>query len=434
MRLRMKRIRKQARYVYDNSEFYRKKFQEAGAQPEDIKTWDDFRRLPIMLTPQELKEGQKESLRKYGHPFGLYLCAPIEKVIGIQATSGTTGEPTFYALTEHDIRVNDEAICRAFWRAGMRPGDAVMHGFGLSMWVAGIPFIRAVQRLGARPIPAGAEAGTERFLRLIQLTRPRFLLLTPSFAEYLIEKTQELLGCHAKDLGIERIICAGEPGGGIPSVRKKIEEGWNASLFDYAGGIWGISSISCDHHEYQGMHLVSEDFIVQHDLVDPDTLEPIEVKHGAIGAVVSTAYKWEAAPPFKFLNNDVMQILTETCPCGVPGYRRKIIGRRDDLLIVKGVNVYPSAVQNIVNTFVPEVTGQMRLVVNGKPPRVTPPIVLRLEHGKETKQEDLEHLRRIIQGKIADVLRFTPEMEFVEPESLSRSRLKTKLVEVRDQV
>ena len=427
--LQIGKIRRQIAYCYERSPYYREKFREIGALPEDVLTWEDFRRLPILLTPEQYKAQQEQSSAEDRHPYGRILCAPLEQVVGVASTSGTTGRPTLTPFTRRDIETTNEVLARAFWRIGIRPGDTVLHAFGLSMWVAGIPMVRALEAMGARPIAVGAEGGTERLLLFARLTRPSALLCTPSYAEHLIERAPQVAGIEVGELGIERIFCAGEPGAGLPEVRKKLAQAWGAKIYDFAGGPWGISTVSCDHAEYQGMHLLSEDYCLHYDLVDPETHAPIDVGDGTIGAAVFTTFDWDAAPPLKFMLNDVIQIFTETCPCGIPGKRRKILGRIDDLLIVKGINVYPAAIRNVVNGFVPRVTGEMRVVLHEPPPRVSPPLHIRVERGADVADADLAELEREISARIRDLLRFTPRIEFVAPATLARSALKGKLIE-----
>jgi phenylacetate-CoA ligase len=423
------KIRRQIARCYELSPFYRAKMEAAGAAPEDIKTWEDFRRLPIMLTPAEDKEQHQRSLEEDGHPYGKNLCVSPSEVLGMASTSGTTGQPTVYGFTRYDMGVMNEIMARAFWRIGIRPGDTVLHAFGLSMWVLGVPVVRALEAMGVRAVPVGAEGGSERLLMFARLTRPSTLLCTPSYAESLIERARVGVGVEVGELGIRRILCAGEPGAGLPNVRHKIEAAWGAKVFDFAGGPWGIGAVSCGHEPYQGMHLISEDCSLNYDLVDPETKEPKEITDGAIGAVVITSYDWEAGPPIKFLNNDLTQIDLAPCPCGLPGKRRRILGRIDDMLIIRGINVYPAAVKNLINGFVPRVTGELRIVLNDPPPRIPSPVHIKVEGGAGLSDGELERLKREIHGRIRDLLRFTPELELVAPGSLARTHHKGKLIE-----
>jgi phenylacetate-CoA ligase len=430
-KIQLRKLKKQMRYIYGNSEHYRKKFDALRVKPEDIRSLDEFRRLPIFMTKEEHRESQEESLRRSGHPFGTILCAPLEKVIGVSATSGTTGLPTFYGFTRHDIAVTNEVLARGFWRAGVRPGETVIHAFGMSMWVAGIPIIRALEHMGARVVPVGAEAGSERLLQFIDQTRPATLMCTPSYAEHLIEKGPQVLRKDVKRLGIKRIICAGEPGAGLSEVRKKLTEAYGAKIFDSAGVPHGIFNISCDCEEYQGMHVVCEDYHLYYDIVDPETKKAVEWEDGASGQKILTSLEWEAVPPFRYDSGDIIQIFMGKCECGVKGVRVKFIGRADDMLIVKGINVFPSAVRNLINSFVPRVTGAFKIILDAPPPRVVPPLRIKVEQGQGMTRGDTERLRLEIEEKMSNLLRFRPSIEFVPPESLERTAGKVKLFEKR---
>lgn len=423
------KLKKQMNYIYQNSDFYRDKFIRFGVKPGDVGDLDAFRNLPVFINKEEHRQSQEDSLRRFGHPFGTILCAPLEDVVGVAATSGTTGLPTFYGFTRHDIEVNNEALARGFWKAGVRRGETVIHAFGLSMWVAGIPIVRALDHMGARTVPVGAEGGTDRLIQFMVQTRPTTLLCTPSYAEFLIEKAPKIIHHNVKKLGIKKIICAGEPGAGLPEVRKRIREAYGAKLFDSAGAVWGIYNISCDCEEYHGMHVVCEDFHLYYDIIDPETGTPVEWKDGATGEKILTALDWEASPPFRYASGDMIQIFTEPCECGDARFRVKVIGRVDDMLIVKGINVFPPAVRNVINSFVPRVTGAFRIVLDHPPPRVVPPLRMRVESGQLMTDEEAMALKSEIQGKMSDALRFRPSIEFVPPGSLERTAGKVKLFE-----
>ena len=430
--LQTEKLRRQIRYCYDNSPlYYKKKMDDIDVEPEDIKTFEDFRKLPILLTKDDELKSQKESLDRFGHPFGLHVCATIEEIRGTSSTSGTTGTPVFYGFTQKDIETTNEALARGYWRVGIRPGDRVLHGFGMSMWVAGIPVIRSLTAMGACPIPVGAEAGAERLLLMAKLTKPTALVCTPSYAEHLIERSEAILGKGGlAELGIKRIVCAGEPGAGLPEVRKKIEESFGAKLYDSAGVPWGLWNISCDAEEYQGMHIVCEDSCIWYDIVDPNTKEPLEIKDGVIGEGVITALQQEAVPPLKYKLGDLIQIFTEPCQCGLPGKRMKVLGRADDMLIVKGINVYPPAVKNCLNAFIPRVTGHMRIVLEKPGPRVDPPLKLKVEYGEGVNPVNRDDLKKEIENQMSSILRFRPLIELLPPGTLTRDHTKKeKLIE-----
>jgi phenylacetate-CoA ligase len=422
--LQLQRLRQQLAYLYNHSDYYRARIDQAGVKPEAIHSFEDIHPIPCFDKNQH-RESQEVSLREQGHPYGLHLCAPLEKVIGVQATSGTTGVPTFYTFTKHDYEVNDEVIARTLWRIGLRPGDAVMYGFALSMFVGGAPWLRAMQEMGLRVIPVGAEGGTARLLQFTQLTRPKALLCTPSLAEHLIERAPELIGAEVASLGFKVLMCGGEPGAGDPTVRARLEAAYGAEVFDGMGGAWGFFMVSC--REHQGMHIVSPDLCLV-EAIEPKTGQAVPIEDGTVAEMAFTALDWEAGPILRYNMGDTAEFLTMPCPCGLPGTRYRILGRADDMLIVKGINVYPAAVRNVVASFAPRLTGAMRIVLDAPGPKVTPPLLLRVEYGPDVSQDDLPALSVELEGRIHDLLRFRSQIELMPSGSLERSAHKTRLI------
>lgn len=419
-RLQWAKLERQMRYVYEKSPYYRSKFDDCGTTPAKIRSLRDFRELPIFIDKLADRNTQDASRENEGHPFGEYLCVSPRDVRAIHSTSGTTGVPVFEAFTEHDIGVQNEVLARTFWRAGLRPGDYVLHVTGLSMWLAGLVPMRAYEYMGMAGIPVGAESGAARVLDFARLIRADGMFCIPSFADYILKKAPEVAGVEARALGIRTILAVGEPGAGIPETRKRLSEGFGAQIFDSTGGIWGFGAVSCPHEQYQGMHLVCEDY--HHlDIVEPDTKKPIDMSGGGgIGEMVHTALEWEAGPAFRYGLGDLIELITDPCPCGLPGMRMKYKGRIDDLVIVKGVNVFPGAIKGVVETFMPRVTGEMRIVLNAAPPRVEPPLRMKVEHGPAVTIEELDGLREAIENAISEKLRVRPAIELIPPNSLAK--------------
>ncbi|MYW05702.1 phenylacetate--CoA ligase [Streptomyces sp. SID3343] len=411
--------------------FYRRRFAELGVDPARVRTVADLDDLPIFLTPPEHRRLQDASLAADGHPFGDFLCADVRDVVSVSSTSGTTGTPILYASTAADVALTDESWARAFRFMGMAPGDGVVVGFGLSMYLAGVPLIRALERAGMRTVPVGAESGTGKLLRMLALMRPRVLACTPSYAEHLIERAPEVLGRSAASLGIEILLCAGEPGAGLPAVRDKLAEGWGgARVHDILGGVHGVINVSCDATDYQGMHVLAPDLCVTTQLVDPTTKAGIPTEDGAIGERVKTALRWQAAPPFRYSVGDVYQVFTDPCPCGRPGERIKVIGRVDDLLIVKGVKVYPSAVKDVAASLVPDLAGEIRIVLDRQPPRVVPPLRVTVEAGQGIPPERHPELAARFADAMHHRLSIRPAVTIVPAGTFERSAHKTRLLEV----
>ena len=430
--LQWQRLKKQLQYNYDKSEYYRaEKFRKAGLGPDDIHTFEDFQKIPLM-TKDEHRWIQEESLRLYGHPYGLITCAPKEKIIRINSTSGTTGQPTLYTLTANDIDVLNEMHARKYWRTGLRPGNIVLQALSLSMFTGGLPLSDGLQAMGLCVVPVGIEGGSRRVLDFVLLTRPDVLIATPSFGEYLIDQTPKLIGKEAHELGIRWFYCAGEPGAGIFSLKRKLQQGFDAKIFDHTGGGHAFHGISCDTEPYPGMHFVSADHCVL-ELVEPQSKAPVAMTDGAVGEMVFTFIGWEGGPFMRYALGDVIQIFTEPCACGWPEIRFKILGRADDMLIIKGANVYPAALKSAVSEFAPRTTGALRILLDRPGPLVTPPLKVRIEYGDEDMSEDEKHaLAMELANHIRNRLRVNPAIELVAPFSLPRESGKTSLIEIKE--
>ena len=427
-----KKLIRQLAYCYRSSAFYRQKFNEAGAKPEDIATIDDLRKLPVFMVKDDERKSAQESLKKYGHPFGLHLCAPVEEIYLTGTTSGTTGTPTFsYTFTRRDIDFIGRQLGHLLSLAGIGKGDRVVFFFALGIYATTMT-LWGLRELGALPIDIDARAGTELLLQFIELTRPTYLACTPSLAEFLIEKTPKVLSKDVGDFKLKGCLTTGEIGIAIPEIKKKLEFAYGCRGYDYWSPCGNAMGISCDCEEYHGLHAVAPDVCTSYDdLVDPITKQPVDSdEDGAVGEMVHTALEREACPAVKYAYGDVVQIYTKECPgCGFKGKRAKLIGRADDMLIIKGVNVYPTAIKDIVTTFVPDVTGEMRIVLDAPPPRVVPPLRLKIEQGKKVGQGDLPGLSKSISEALHNKIKIRPEIAFVNPGELPKETRKTPIFE-----
>lgn len=427
------RLRAQVKYCYETSPFYRKKFAETGAAPEDIATLEDLRELPIFMNKDQERRNATESLENENHPFGTHLCAPVQEIFLTGTTSGTTGIPTFtYCFTRNDIELIAPALGHRFRFNGVRKGDRVLFIFALGIYATTMS-LWGIRHIGALPIDIDARAGSEMMLSFADLTRPAYMATTVSLAEYLIQRAPGITGKGVGELGFKGLMLTGEIGIGIPEVKSRIETAYGCPVYDYWAPAGHAIAISCGSEEYTGMHGIAPDLCTSFDdLVDPTTKQAIPVEDGAIGEIVITSLKREAAPLLKYATGDVVQIFTQPCPqCGFPGKRIKLIGRSDDMLIVKGVNVYPSAIKTIIESFAPRVTGEMRIVLDEPPPRVVPPVRLKIEHGRGTTRSDLEGLAHEIGSATHDKLKIRPVIEWVSPGALEKSQRKTPVFEKR---
>ncbi len=431
--LQMAKLKTQLIYNYENSMFYRKKFEEASIKPKDIRTPEDFQHIPL-TNKDEQRKAQEESIENFGHPYGpdTITCAPIEKIIRINSTSGTTGTPTVYTLTQHDIDVVNELNGRRFWMAGIRPGHVILQAMSLSMFVGGLPLSQGIMHVGACVVPVGVEGGTQRVLDFIKLTAPVAIFATPSFGLYLIEQCPKLIGKDSRDLGIKWFFTAGEPGGGNPEVRKLLSQGFGgARIFDHTGGGHAFAGATCDEppESYSGMHFMSGDYCLL-ELVNPETKKPVEVEDGAVGELVLTSLDWEGGPFMRYAYGDLIQVFTTPCNCGRTGLKFKIIGRADDMLIVKGVNVYPEAIRRAILTFSPEVTGFYKILLDKPGPLVIPPLKIKIEYNSAVEEKSIPSLEERILRQFKENLRVSPKFIWVSQGSIPRETKKTKFIEL----
>lgn len=426
--LQWQRLQRQMQYNYDRSPVHRRKFDDIGAQPQDIRSFEDFARIAPM-TKDEHRRAQQESLERHGNPFALMACARPDEIVRINATSGTTGTPTLYTLTTHDVAVVNEMHARKYWRAGIRPGHVMIQALSLSMFTGGLPLSQGIMHLGACVVPVGIEGGTQRVVDIARLTAPHAIVATPSFGQYLIEEAPRLTGRPARELGFRWFFCAGESGGSNPEVRRALAEGFGARVFDHTGGGHAFHGISCEATDdgCEGMHFVSEDHCLL-ELIDPQTRAPVALAQGAIGEMAFTFLDWRGGPFMRYALGDLLQVWTEPCGCGLPGIRFAILGRTDDMLTVKGVNVYPQAIANEIFRLYPRVTGAFRIVHDGPGPGVSPPLRIRIEHGGLDPQQ-LAGLDAELTALCQRSLRIRPAFEWLAPGTLPREAGKTRYVE-----
>lgn len=427
--LQERKLKSTLEYFYHNVPFDRDRMDQAGITPGDIDSFDDLsKRLPLCGQADfrvAFERANGDMFEAYNHLFGKQRMSDLHM---LTTTSGTTGVPTPYPVFHKSAEAMGEIMGRSGWRAGLRAGDRLALGFGLSMHAAGVPQIYWYKNIpGVTIIPIGAEAGTERFIQMLKLFGANVLTCTPSLALHLIERCPEVTGQPISTLGIRTLILGAEPGAGIPEVRTRLESEYGARVFDVGAG----HGVSCDCDDYQGMHWIADDYCY-YELVDPETKSPVAMEHGATGLAVFTPLEPESSIFFANLRvslNDVHQVFTEPCGCGLSGFRYKIVGRADDMLKVKGVAVYPAAIQGVLNAFLPMVTGQFRILLEEPPPRVVPPLKLKVEYAADVDVQRLPSLEREILEKMHSILKIRPAITWLKPNTLERALKKTQLLE-----
>jgi phenylacetate-CoA ligase len=410
--------RDQLAYLYDRSPFYRDKLSAAGfASATAAGGLDAIPQLPL-TEKDELRATRTEDA-----PIGAHLCVEPSELVRIYSTSGTTGVPSYVPLTKEDLENWVTASARSYAASGITAGECIVSTYNAGPFVAGAA-LGAFERLGLCHIPIGT-GNTERLMSAIELLRPNAVVLTPSYAAYLVEWAVER-GAALRGSSIERVLVAGEPGGGESALRAKLEDGWGATVTEAMGvgdigvSLWG----ECE--EQNGMHLGARGF-VHAELIDPQTAMPRAMEDGASGELVLTHLRHRAAPLLRFRTRDHVRVWTGACPCGRTAPRVRCLGRTDDMLIVRGVNVFPSAVREVVGAFAPEVSG--RILVRPRRPGVSqePPLPVVVELGPDARGD--ESLADAIRTRIRTVLVFQARVELVPWRSLQRSDYKSKLLE-----
>jgi phenylacetate-CoA ligase len=403
-------------YVWKNSVFYLQKFTETGLELKDIKGLDDLHKLPF-TEKTELRDSQ------INHPpLGSHAIVPLEKVSRIYSTSGTTGRPTYIGLTQHDIKIWRESASRALWTGGFRPKSIVP--LIVAPYLIADSYTDAIENIGATCLPTGVGA-TDRLIGAFQNIGANALLATSSFPMHFARSLKKR-GIEPESLGLKIILAGGEPGASIPAIRHKVEEIFGCIFLemmgngDMAGEIWS----ECRHK--RGMHFVAQG-IVQPEIINPGTGEPLEIREGTQGELIYTSLERECMPLIRFRTRDHVVVTQTDCECGRTGFGIRCIGRTDDMLIVQGVNVYPSAVRDVVSSLVPNTTGAIEIQLDKQPPEGwEPPIHIKVEHGQGT--DDLLKLKQKAEALIREKLIFRADVELVAPNSLPKFEYKAKLV------
>lgn len=326
-------------------------------------------------------------------------------------------------MTASDLDNWVTGSARSYAASGVTAGQRAISSYNSGPFVAGAA-IDAFARIGLCHIPLGT-GNTERLLTAVELLKPEAAILTPSYAAYLIESAAER-NIDLAGSSVERVLVAGEPGGGEPAFRAKLEAGWGARVTEAMGigdigvSLWG----ECE--EQDGMHLGARGY-VHAELIDPDSGAAVELEDGATGELVLTHLQHRAAPLLRFRTRDHVRVRLSECSCGRTGPRVRCVGRTDDMLIVRGVNVFPSAVREVVSAFEPKVSGQILVKAQAPGVKQEPPLPVSVELARGTTADAA--LAEEIRERLRNVLVVQTHVELVPWGSLRRSEYKSKLVE-----
>jgi phenylacetate-CoA ligase len=412
------KLGKQLDYLFARSLFYQEKFRAAGIRRRDFRRLADLKNFPF-TTKEELRESQAAC-----PPLGKHIAADLEDVIRVHSSTGTTGKPSFVGITRKDARIWTAVTARSFYTQGMRKSDIVIHAAGLTLFVAGLSSKDAVESIGATFVPIGTGA-SEKALMAIQLFHANAMHCTPSYATYFADWVRREANLDPRELGLKKLFCGAEPGAGIPAVRAKIEQDWGARVTEGLGNADMAPIIFGECPEQSGMHFNAQEYVLA-EVIDPENGQSLPIEKGVTGELVYTSLERECVPLLRFRTRDRVAVLDTSCPCGRTSFKLRCIGRTDDMLIVLGVNVFPSAVKDVVSSFYPETTGEVQIVLDEPGPRVTPPLKVVAEVGVSGR--DAAILKAEIEGKIKAILSVAAQVELIAAGSLPRYEMKAQLV------
>jgi phenylacetate-CoA ligase len=413
--------RSQIEYLFARSSFFRQKLRSAGFdRPEAVGGLDEISQLPLT------EKDELRATRTKDNPIGSHFAADLADVVRIFSTSGTTGLPSYVPLTERDLKNWVSTACRSYSATGLRRSNRVVSTYNAGPFVAGA-VLDAFNTMGICHIPVGT-GNTERLLTAIAIWKPQGVVLTPSYALHLAEiaSGREI---DLRDGRVSHVILGGEPGAGEPLFRQRLESAWGARVVEAMGigdisiSLWG----ECEHQ--QGMHFCGRNF-VHFEIVDPDTGRQLPLKDGASGELVLTHLQHQAAPLLRFRTRDHVTIMTEPCACGRTSPRIRCIGRTDDMLIVRGVNVFPSAIREIVGNYASSVTGVISIRPQVAGVKQPAPLRILVELMESSSQSP--NLASAIENDIRARLLVTTKIELVALGSLPRSEYKSRLVDYCD--
>ncbi len=410
--LQLKRLKNTIERVYNLVPFYKRKFEEAKIKPEDVKSLDDLKRLPF-TTKQDLRDN---------YPFGLFTI-PLEQVVRVHASSGTTGKPTVVGYSKRDVEIWSDLMARSLAAAGVSKGDVIQNAYGYGLFTGGLGAHYGGERLGATVIPISG-GNTKKQIMIMKDFDSTILTATPSYTLYLAETMAEI-GIKREELKLKIGILGAEPWS--DEMRKSIEEKLNIDAID----IYGLSeimgpgvAIECIDAK-EGLHIWEDAFIPE--IIDPETGDVLP--DGEEGELVITTILKEAIPLIRYRTRDITRIIKEPCKCGRTHRRiERIKGRSDDMLIIRGVNIFPSQIESLLME-TEGVEPHYQIIVDRVNNLDT--MEVKVEVSEKMFSDEIKHLQKLkerIEKDIKDLYGITVKVTLAEPKTLQRFEGKAKRV------
>ena len=406
--LQSKRLQKLVALVYRNVPFYREKMQAMDLSPADIETIEDIVKLPF-TTKQDLRDN---------YPYGLQAAAPSE-IVRVHASSGTTGNATIVGYTRRDLEVWAEGMARALTAYGVRKGDTFSVSYGYGLFTGGLGAHYGVERIGAAVVPA-STGNTEKHLKLIKDLGVSGIACTPSYALYLAE-TMERMGIRKEDLNLRIGAFGAEPW--TENMRQEIQQRLGVKGFN----LYGLSEVCGPGVSYEceaqnGSHICEDHFYPE--IINPETLQPLPL--GETGELVFTTLTKEGMPLLRYRTRDLSMLMGGTCSCGRTSVRMgKVMGRSDDMLIIRGINVFPSQVESVILSM-EEFEPRYMIVVDRKNNLDT--MQVQVEVRKNFFNDDIGQMfqmRKALADKLKSVISIKADVKLMEPGSIERSQGKS---------
>ena len=409
-KIQSEKLRKMVEHVYEHVPFYKKKFDEMGLKPADIQSIDDIGKLPF-TTKMDLRDN---------YPFGL-IAVDREHLARIHASSGTTGNPTVVAYTQGDIETWSRSVARGLTSVGMTPKDTIQVAYGYGLFTGGLGFHDGAGYLGMTVIPA-STGNTARQVKMLRDYGTDLLVCTPSYAMFIGETIKEM-GIDSRELPVRAMFCGAEPW--TEEMRKEMEALLNVKAYD----VYGLSEIAgpgvaMECSEQCGMH-ISEDFFYP-EVIDPDTGEALP--DGEYGELVFTCIGKEALPLIRYRTRDICKLDHSPCACGRTTVRMmKPHGRTDDMLIIRGINVFPSQIESVLLSLNMEPNYQM--IVDRVNNHDTLEVQIEMSEGMFSDTiKDLAKQEKRISEALKSILNISAKVKLVAPKSIPRSEGKAKRV------
>ena len=410
-KMQEERLRYFVRYAYSHSLFYRQRFREAGVEPDDIKKLSDVTKLPFT---------SKRDLRDT-YPTGMF-CLPENWVVRYHVSSGTTGKPTVVGYTQGDVDMWSESLARGLTSIGLGRGDVIQVSYGYGLFTGGLGLHYGSERIGATVLPTGT-GNTERQIELMQDLGSTAIACTPSYFLYISEVAQKMGVSIRDDTKLKAGIFGAEPWS--EETRRRIEDSTGIKAYD----IYGTSEMSgplfTECHLQNGIHIWADMFLIE--VIDPKTME--QVDDGERGELVVTSLNKWAFPLIRYRIGDITILNNEPCECGRTHPRiMRILGRTDDMIIVRGINVFPSQVESVLMR-IPEIGNNYQIIVDRKGPLDVMTVKVEVtESAFSDKIADLMSLSNEVSRQLKSVLNITAKVELVEPGAIPRSEGKARRV------